>query len=580
MTAAERPEAPPFLQTAAVGALMLALAATPLAAARFAGNPFFLLTLKWTVAAILLLPAAAVLILGSPTLGRARYGDGVVAAWFGLGVLATAGAEAFGPAVTRLTEMTTVAAAYFIASRASDRGLVRSAFVGVVLPVAAIVASYSIAQHMGANPLRLVSEGEDQLCATFVNRNLLAGFLAFSLVIGLEAIASARRPVARAAATGAVTVIVAALVLSSTRGAWVGAAGAFVLWVLRPERLRLAALAPILLGVILGAGVSHHEGSSGRLKVDGHKKSVGERKMLWRIGRDLLVDRPLLGWGPGNFDSASETKKAPYFRQKENRAIFQLPRFAHNDAVELSTEMGIPGAVLWLCLIGALARRVRREWHSEGGAIALGCVALAVHGLFHWSLHDPVASLLFFAGLGATAPMAPSTEPIRPWVARGVKLAVALGTAITLLTMTRTLAARTLFERGVAEQQAGEIHQALWTQRSACLLDPAFAEALSQRAFLLAEMGFPADALNLLEAAREAAPYDEAVRFNQGILHERRGSLASARRAFEDVKDGNPNLADVYFSLARVEEADGKPDQAARWRSEAALILGERLRER
>ncbi|GEM_PF-3857084 len=578
MTAAERPEAPPFLQTAAVGALMLAMAATPLVAARFALNPYSLLTLKWTAAAILVLPAAAVLLLGAPTLGRIRKGDGVVAAWFGLGVLATAGSFALAPAVTRLAEMTTLAAAYFIASRVSDRGLLRSGFAGVVIPVAAIVAAYSIGQHLGFNPLGLVSEGDDQLCASFVNRNLLAGFLAFAVVLGMEAIASTKRPETRAAAILAVTAMVAALVLSSTRGAWIGAGVALVLWLVRPGRRVLAATAlALLLGVGLGAAVSHHEKASRGSAPGGHETSVQERLMMWRIGRDLLVDRPLLGWGPGNFDLASEGKKAPYFRMPERRGTYVVPRFAHNDAVELSTEMGIPGAVLWLCLIGALARRTWREWSSEGGAIALACVAVAVHGLFHWSLHDPVAALLFFAGLGAVAPAAAQTDPLRPWVARGIKLAVALGTAMTLVYLSRVLAARTLYERALAEQRAVQLHEALWSLRSACALDPSFPQAIAQRAVLLDGMGFTADALRVYQEASQVDPYDEGILLRIGILHARRGSLGAARQVLERAIAGNPNLLPAYQALAKVEELDGHAERAKALNEEAAKIpWGER----
>lgn len=579
MTAADRPDPTPFLETAATGALMLAMAATPLATAKFTHNPYFLLALKWSVAAILILPAAAVLVIGSPSLGRARIGDGVFAAWFGLGVLATAGSEELGPAVTRLCEMTTVAAAYLVASRVSDRALIRSCF-AVVLPVAAIVSAYSIAQHLGWNPLGLVAEGEDQFCATFVNRNLLAGFLAFAAVLGVEALSTASSSMARAAGTLAMTAIVAAGVLASTRGAWIGAGVALVLWAARPGRFRLSSALPLVLGVLLAAGVSQREKASLGVEGAGHARSARERKMMWRIGADLLRERPLLGWGPGGFDLASERKKAPYFREAENRATFQAPRFSHNDAIELSVEMGLPGTALWLGLMGALARRVRREWSSDGGAIALACVSVAIHGLFHWSLHDPVASLLFFAGMGATARCAPTADRLGAWVARGVKLAVAVAAALTLLHVTRVMAARTLFERGIAQQRAGQLHEALWTHRNAFSLDPEFAEALSQRAFVLSEMGFSYDALKLLDQARAIRPHDEAILFNMGMLHARRGSLASARQRFQAALEGNPNLADACFALAEVEEADGHRDRAKALRDEAAVILGARLRER
>ncbi len=576
MTAVERPQPPAFLETAAVGALLLAVVATPLAAAQFAGSPYFLLTLKATVSAILLLPAFAVLILGTPSLGRARKGDGVVAAWFGIGALATAGAYALAPAATRLVEMSTVAAACFLASRARDRGLVRSIFAGGVLPAAAVVAAYSLLQQFGLNPLGLVSEGDDQKCATFTNRNLLAGFLAFAVPIGLEACSGTWR-VARAWAILATTLVVAALFLSKTRGAWIGAGVATAVWFLVfSKRFPLLAAVALPLGVLLGMTVAW---SAPRWTAEPpaptRTKSVRERVILARIAVDMLRDRPLLGWGPGNFDAESDAYKAPYFREEGNRGTRDLPKFAHNDALEMSAEMGVPGLLLWLCLAGALLRRGWAAGRAHDGpatAIALGCLAVLLHGLFHFSMHDPVASLLFFAGLGALAPQAPPSEPIGPWFARLVKLGVACAVALALQNQVRVLASRTLFERGTFEAARGSIREGLWTLRRASTLDPAFAQTFAQRAVVLAKAGAQLDALELLDEALSIDPHDEAILVDKGLIHEMRGSVGSAREALRQAIELNPNLSEAYRALARVEKADGHPDREAALLAEAIVI--------
>ncbi len=117
----------------------------------------------------------------------------------------------------------------------------------------------------------------------------------------------------------------------------------------------------------------------------------------WEAGLRAWIERPITGWGVGNFRQAIQGLVGAGFEQ-------EAPRFdAHNVFVELLTTLGLPG----LLVFGAFAVACLR-WAR--GPLALAAVTLA----WSWLLQPaglstlPLAMLLL--GMAHTV-QAPSTAP-------------------------------------------------------------------------------------------------------------------------------------------------------------------------
>ena len=83
-------------------------------------------------------------------------------------------------------------------------------------------------------------------------------------------------------------------------------------------------------------------------RVDARSKeesSVWVRKNTSRAALDMIEARPVAGFGWQTFQAQS----APYFRQAATYPAIGVGQGVHNVFLSNAAELGIPGAVLWLC---------------------------------------------------------------------------------------------------------------------------------------------------------------------------------------------------------------------------------------
>jgi O-antigen ligase len=138
--------------------------------------------------------------------------------------------------------------------------------------------------------------------------------------------------------------------------------------------------------------------------------SNAERIYLWKAVLRQIADRPVLGWGPGTYQSTAEPYKAPYARfiKYPNRPPgFRTMEHCHNLYLMVAQQTGIPGLLLFL---GFLAVAVRAILRQPDPALKWGVLA-AMSAFFVGALFEDnggdveVATLIFFLmGLASACP--------------------------------------------------------------------------------------------------------------------------------------------------------------------------------
>jgi O-antigen ligase len=208
----------------------------------------------------------------------------------------------------------------------------------------------------------------------------------------------------------------------------------------------------------VGGGTTSAVGDGGSsLQRLGGSGGLSWRIDMWKVGFDAWLDRPIIGWGVGNFRQAIQADVSVGFEQA-------APRFdAHNFVVELLTTIGLPGLVLFATFAVLCARQAR-------GPLALAATTLA----WSWMLQPaglstlPLALLL----LGAAMPALRSARPAERDTRRLVDGAAALGlVALVTFSMVDLAYSRAV---DVADPEAFEAIEIAYP------FDPTFADAAAQ----------------------------------------------------------------------------------------------------
>jgi O-antigen ligase len=110
------------------------------------------------------------------------------------------------------------------------------------------------------------------------------------------------------------------------------------------------------------------------------KDSAIHRLVIWRFVADRIADRPLFGWGmdasraiPGGEAQASDVMPAV----KLPAGATMLPLHPHDAALQWRLELGLPGALLCVVVLGLVLWRVadRARMPPPPRALALGYAA-------------------------------------------------------------------------------------------------------------------------------------------------------------------------------------------------------------
>ena len=175
----------------------------------------------------------------------------------------------------------------------------------------------------------------------------------------------------RAALTAASATCAAALVLTSSRGAWLSAlAGLGVLAAMRCRRPRVVA-------AIAGSGVV-------LLLLTAPHVSLGDRPAYWNVALADASEHVVVGSGAGSFDD--------YWL--EHRTIPAYVRDAHSLYLETAAELGIVGLALLLSALGApLVAAARARKRRIVATAAGGYATFLVHAGLDWDWEMPVTTI-------------------------------------------------------------------------------------------------------------------------------------------------------------------------------------------
>ncbi len=203
------------------------------------------------------------------------------------------------------------------------------------------------------------------------------------------------------------------LAAAGRRGATLGllaawaVVGGFVGW----NRFRSKGMRALLIAgalVVLSAAGWYVRGQA-QSTVETTSLPLKVRSIYWETMLQRIPDSPVWGFGPDQFVMKATTALA-HRRAEEPRVLHGIVDFdGHNEWLQETFELGIPGALLYMSLpLGALIVAWRRWRHAEGArrvwllALMAGLVELCVSELSSINLRHPILQGWYWTLLGLT----------------------------------------------------------------------------------------------------------------------------------------------------------------------------------
>jgi putative inorganic carbon (HCO3(-)) transporter len=427
---------------------------------------------------------------------------------------------------------------------------------GYVLALLAIAQSVLSGWTAGADTT-LMFDGWTRVDATFGNPTLLGTYLAMLLPLAIRVVQQPGSTLGRALGANVTVVMAAALLLTFTRGAWLGAGVGIAITLLRPATraaavrgavafaglgaLGLAAAtaagtAPPVLATIVSRAASLANPLAG---------SGGFRIAVWRDTLPLVAARPLAGWGPDTFGLVY-----PMFRNLPTGVVDK----AHSELLQVAATQGLIGVAATLATLVALCVAFWRGRRRPDAFALLGALAAyEVSMQFEFSWIAVTAPFWIVAAVAAAAWTGPEPRTVVVPIpaSRAVRLSLAaagvlLPASIAAMLAVLPLAADALSFQAMAALARGDLPVARTRIAQARLLapyEPTYAAEAGDVALDVRPGGQPSPRT---DPAGARSAYLDAIRLGTGepVVYER---LATADR-----------------ELGRVAEADDAARMASR----------------
>ncbi len=173
------------------------------------------------------------------------------------------------------------------------------------------------------------------------------------------------------------------------------------------QRVLLAAFA-LFLGIGAGYGMS-----DGLVKAYGKlerlQNGTGARIHMYAISWDLFTDRPLAGFGIGNFQSEFREKAAEYLEARGGIPRIGDERFSHphNELLFWAIEGGILALIGIFTVAAVTLRKIWKLGWQRGGALFALLLPIALHtqtelpfysSVYHWLLFLFLVFIVFQSG--------------------------------------------------------------------------------------------------------------------------------------------------------------------------------------
>lgn len=242
-----------------------------------------------------------------------------------------------------------------------------------------LISLYGCLQYIGINPTEhfIARYRGTYINSTLGNANFLGKFIVLTLPLSIGWLLLSPNSIRKFILFGVICIQAVALVLTFTRASWLACICALSVFILclRASNMKTylhTLVKGIALAVIGSAclliGIYSLDFKERRFiddikpKLSGtfdfeHGMGSGTRLFVWRKTLDLILQRPLFGYGPDAHEKAMKVFNEEYIKKFNNPVILDR---AHNNYLDIALAQGIVGLGAYLWVIGAFVIWIRK----------------------------------------------------------------------------------------------------------------------------------------------------------------------------------------------------------------------------
>ena len=144
------------------------------------------------------------------------------------------------------------------------------------------------------------------------------------------------------------------------------------------------------------------------------KESADGRWLIWKVSSTLVTSHPITGVGFGHFAGAYGEAQAAYFAAEKRPAgeelVADAPETAFNEFVQITTEIGIIGLLLFLTIIIGAFKAARHSNSKAATGMVGSLAAFLVFACFSYPFNVLPLLVLFTLLLAQCTPMQPGSR--------------------------------------------------------------------------------------------------------------------------------------------------------------------------
>lgn len=261
-------------------------------------------------------------------------------------------------------------ALYLILAEAGNQRFLR-VILWIALAAGSINATYAIAQYYGHDPIfHMDLSGASKVAgrlgaAGFLdNPNLAGAYLSLTFVAALGLLFQESSGKKQALIAVGLALILLGILYTQTLAALAGLFAGLATWALYVGRYEKSARkylmtfgVLVLLGITMVVVVNRNfrarlQNAAGAIKTSDWDTALSRRPTIWRATVGMIKDRPLVGHGLGTYAALFFDYHSQAIKGRRVAPLADLAAEAHNEYLQIWTELGLLGLMLFLASVG------------------------------------------------------------------------------------------------------------------------------------------------------------------------------------------------------------------------------------